>query len=220
MQWFRMYYEFATDPKVQAMSEPMQRRLVMLFCLKGSGQLDSLSHDEIAFSLRIDSETLHETFHVFHEKGFCDKFGNIINWDKRQYKSDISTTRVKKFREKTTTKKNETKLKRFRNITVTSPDTDTDTDNKNIKEDFVLPDWVPKEEWDDYLEMRKLNRKQPTLKAKKLIIKKLAAMKANGQNISEVLNKSTRSSWIDVFEIKPYPSQTNQPPAKKNVVTL
>ena len=34
MNWMRLYAEFATDPKVQMMSEAMQRRHVMLFCLK------------------------------------------------------------------------------------------------------------------------------------------------------------------------------------------
>ena len=126
--WFRFYHEFSTDTKVQSMPEHMQRRLVMLFCLQGKGELEKLSRDEIAFALRLDGETLHETFHLFQEKGFIDQKGCLLNWDKRQYKSDTSTDRVKKYRDKTKAKKNETGVKRFSNGNVTPPDTDSDTD--------------------------------------------------------------------------------------------
>ena len=43
--WFRMYAEFATDPKVQSMSEAMQRRLTMLLCLRCSDVLATLQED-------------------------------------------------------------------------------------------------------------------------------------------------------------------------------
>ncbi|NCC41422.1 MAG: hypothetical protein EOM21_18750 [Gammaproteobacteria bacterium] len=128
MQWFRFYTEFATDPKVQTLTEAMQRRLVMLFCLQGSGDYEHLDQDEVAFALRIDIETLHETFHLFQKKGFLDENCLIKNWDKRQYKSDKSTERVKKHRDKSKGKQDETPMKRFSNGDVTPPDTDTDTD--------------------------------------------------------------------------------------------
>lgn len=128
--WFRMYCEFATDPKVQSMPEAMQRRLVMLFCLQGSGDLEKLSKDEIAFALRIDDVTLHETLHLFQQKGFCDQNGQLTNWNKRQYKSDSSAERVKKYRDKTKASKDVTPMKRYSNAVVTPPDTDTDTDTE------------------------------------------------------------------------------------------
>ena len=138
MKWFRMYAEFAKDPKVQMLSEAMQRRLVMLFCLECSGELEGLDDDEIAFALHIENETLHETFHVFQKKGFMDENRRIINWNKRQYKSDNSTDRVKKYREKTKTKKSVTPKKRYSNKSVTPPDTDTDTDTEEEKEDSSI----------------------------------------------------------------------------------
>jgi hypothetical protein len=52
----------------------------------------------------------------------------LPNWDKRQYKSDNSSTRVKKFR---------ALQKRYSNVSVTPPEyrvTDTDTDNR-VKDD-------------------------------------------------------------------------------------
>lgn len=130
MPWFRMYSEFATDPKVQAMPEHMQRRLVMLFCLQCSNNYNPSNIDEIAYALRIDECNVSETFHYFIKRGFLDENGHIINWDKRQYKSDTSSERVKKHRTKAIEKQqnthDETFQKRYSNGNVTPPDTDTE----------------------------------------------------------------------------------------------
>ena len=101
LPWFRFYHEFATDPRVQMLSEEMQRRLVMLFCLEASGENEKTSLQEKAFFMRLDDVTLHVTLQVFQEKGFCDENGRILNWQKRQFASDSSAARVKKHREKT-----------------------------------------------------------------------------------------------------------------------
>ena len=37
--WFRLYSEFATDPKVQMMSESYQRRFIMLLCIRCNGDV-------------------------------------------------------------------------------------------------------------------------------------------------------------------------------------
>lgn len=137
-QWFRMYNEFASDPKVQTLSEAMQRRLIMLFCLESCGSLKDLTSEEIAFALRLDDVTLHETLQVFRQKGFIDENNHIQNWDKRQYKSDSSAERVKKFREKSKVNNNVTETKRYSNANVTPPEqnrTDTDTDKIKKKKD-------------------------------------------------------------------------------------
>lgn len=100
MQWFRMYTEFSTDPKVQMLSEVMQRRLVMVFCMRASNSLVTLHETEIAFQLRISDDELKETKRSFVSKGFIDESWNVLNWDKRQFRSDSSTGRVSRHREK------------------------------------------------------------------------------------------------------------------------
>ncbi len=68
---------------------------------------------------------------------------------------------------------------------------------------FVVPDWIPKETWDEFLEMRKRIKKPPTDYAKKLLVAKLDKFRSVGQDVKQVLEKSITSSWQDVFEIKP-----------------
>lgn len=104
MDWFRMYGEFANDPKVQMMPEAMQRRLVMLFCLQCSNGLETFHETEretsIAFALRISEADLAETKELFLRKGFINSDWTLCNWDRRQYASDSSTARVRRHREK------------------------------------------------------------------------------------------------------------------------
>ena len=114
MDWFRMYHEFASDPKVQSMTEAMQRRLVMLLCLRCSNTLVTLQDDEIAFSMRIDDAALADTKLLFLRKGFINEAWEIVQWDKRQFVSDSSAARVARHREK---KREEEK--RSGNVTVT-----------------------------------------------------------------------------------------------------
>ncbi len=99
-QWFRMYHEFATDPKVQMLSETDQRRYVMLLCLKCCNDDVTLHEDEVAFQLRISNEELQATKRVLVEKGLVGEALQPTAWDKRQYKSDSSATRVARHRAK------------------------------------------------------------------------------------------------------------------------
>jgi len=71
---------------------------------------------------------------------------------------------------------------------------------------FVVPDWIPKETWDEFLEMRKRIKKPPTDYAKKLLVAKLDKFRSVGQDVKQVLEKSITSGWQDVFEIKANPA--------------
>jgi hypothetical protein len=98
--WFRLYSEFAHDPKIQMMPEAMQRRYIMLMCMRCSETLETLHETEIAFQMRLSDDELQSTKELFIAKGFIDDDWNLINWEKRQYVSDSSTVRVRKHRDK------------------------------------------------------------------------------------------------------------------------
>lgn len=127
-QWFRMYSEFASDPKVQSMSEVLQRRYVMLLCMRCSNVLATLRNDELAYALVISEAELQETKDAFVAKGLVSDTWDIAGWDKRQYVSDSSTERSRKLRED---------RKRQCNVAATEMHrpqiTDTDTDKERAK---------------------------------------------------------------------------------------
>ena len=139
--WFRMYAEFAHDPKVQMLPEVMQRRYVMLMCMRCSNALVTLQADEIAFHLRIDAAQLEETKALFLAKGFIDESWELLNGEKRQFSSDTSAQRVAKHR---AAKKAAEEAARNGAVTLpqqksNAPDTDTDTDKNKIQGHATVP---------------------------------------------------------------------------------
>lgn len=66
----------------------------------------------------------------------------------------------------------------------------------------LLPEWIPLETWNAFLEMRRKIKKPPTQHAINLLIAKLDAFRQKGQDIQAILEKSITSGWQDVFELK------------------
>ena len=208
--WFRMYSEFSHDPKVQMLPEAMQRRYVMVMCLRCSDALVTLHETELAFQLRITDAELAETKALFITKGFIDSDWNLLNWEKRQFASDTSKARVAKHRALSKSKQKPlgngkvTLQKRQANAL----DTDTDTDTEKKKEGvtpFVLPDWVPEDAWRGYEEMRVRVKKPMTARARVLVIGELTKLRDSGHAPGPVLDRSTVKGWTDVYPLKGAP---------------
>lgn len=121
--WFRLYSEFANDPKVQSLPEAMQRRLIMLFCLKCEEK--AFQERFVTFHWRITATELADTKTLFIEHGFIDDKWNLLNWNKRQFVSDSSTDRVKRYRER-----QETLRSRSSNVIESDTEADTETDSE------------------------------------------------------------------------------------------
>lgn len=67
---------------------------------------------------------------------------------------------------------------------------------------LTLPDWLPKEAWDGYMEARKKAKKPTTERAKKLLIAKLEGFKDAGYDVAAALDASTEAGWSSVYEPK------------------
>jgi hypothetical protein len=65
-----------------------------------------------------------------------------------------------------------------------------------------LPECIPVDAWNGWVEMRKQGKKPLTDRAYNQAIDKLMAFEAKGQNITEVLDRSTMNNWTDLYEIK------------------
>lgn len=204
--WLRLYHEWDSDPKVQSMTEVMQRRLIMLFCSKCRGE--TLQETDRAFHWRISETELAATKSVFIAKGFIDEKWELLNWNSRQFLSDSSTERVRRHRrgmkqDETLQKHDETKC----NVV----DTDTEAEQKQRKTKaasgakapvFVLPAGIDRKAWDGYEEMRRKKRVGLTDTGRELCLKKLESLKRAGHDPAAVLNQSTMNGWQGLFEIK------------------
>jgi hypothetical protein len=75
-----------------------------------------------------------------------------------------------------------------------------------------LPDWIEREPWDNWIEMRKKQKKPPTEAAIKLAINTLDKLRSEGNNPTDVLNQSTFHSWQGLFPVKDSGSSANGKP--------
>lgn len=66
-----------------------------------------------------------------------------------------------------------------------------------------LPTWLPQENWDAFIEMRKKTvKKPPTDFALFLVLKELYALKDAGHDPLACLNQSIVNGWCDVYALK------------------
>lgn len=65
----------------------------------------------------------------------------------------------------------------------------------------VLPDWLPVENWNSYLDMRKQIRRPATTAAIPLLIQQLDKWRNQGQDVTAILDQSTMNSWAGLFEV-------------------
>jgi len=132
--WFRLYSEFANDPKVQILTEALQRRYVMLLCMQCNDHLKNRPDDEIALSLRITAEDWSATKAELLKRNLLLKDGSINGWEKRQYISDIkdptAADRQKRYRDNKRNSRNDT-------VTSRSPEQNrTDTEHKKTMSEY------------------------------------------------------------------------------------
>ncbi len=101
--WFRFYHEALDDPKVQRLSPKMFKFWINLLCIscRNSGRI---SQENVAFSLRLTPLKASQMLAELLDRGLIEPIESGIftphNWAQRQYKSDGSTERVQRFRER------------------------------------------------------------------------------------------------------------------------
>ena len=159
-RWLRLYDEVLDDPKVQKLSPELFKIWINLLCLTSKHDGILPDTESVSFALRMTFHETNEALKKLVSYGLFDNTKKGLSphaWSKRQYKSDTSTDRVKRFRQ------------RSRNgqltVTVTAPDTDTEQRQKQIQiqnrtdkaRGSRLPeDWHPRaEDGIDNLELAK-----------------------------------------------------------------
>ena len=129
-RWFRFYDAALDDPKVQGLSDRLFRVWVNLLCVASKNE-GAIPEADLPFLLRMEARKVAALLDTLVARGLIDRFDTHTephNWKARQYKSDVSTDRVKEFRKR--------KRNAGRNVSHgvsetedgTPPDTETDTD--------------------------------------------------------------------------------------------
>ena len=120
MRWFRVYAELIDDPKFIKLGPELRSGLLMTWCVAASndGRLPSI--EDLAIKFRMPEARAARLIDDLRHHGFIDEDEQGLaphNWAARQFKSDVSNKRTKRYRE------------RKRDVTVTAPDQNR-TDNR------------------------------------------------------------------------------------------
>lgn len=138
--WFRFYVEVLDDPKVQKLPPHLFKTWVNILCLASvhDGVLPPV--DDISFRLRISTHDVQQQIDEMIGLGLLDirrdKRLEPHNWMKRQFASDRSTDRVRKWRKEKAEKPcnaDETLHETAPEQNRTDSDTETDTDSEPPK---------------------------------------------------------------------------------------
>lgn len=127
-RWLRFYDDAINDPKILKLPEALRWSWVAVLCIasKNNGSLPGI--DDIALMLRVTPQKAASVLAALSSAGLLDRTDSGFaphNWDGRQYKSDVSTDRVKRFRN---TQRNVSST-----VSETPPETEqiTDTEKKD-----------------------------------------------------------------------------------------
>jgi len=105
IKWFRLYNEIIDDPKAAKMTPKEFRFFIYLLCLASECEENGVipfSQKDISWRLRTPEKETNLYLNKLKELNIITEnpLISFINWDKRQYKSDSSKERVRRYREK------------------------------------------------------------------------------------------------------------------------
>jgi hypothetical protein len=126
-RWFRLYDECIEDEKVWRLSGDLFKFWIGILCCTSKGKGLLPPPDLIAYKLRMSEEAVRESLTVLQKAGLLDQNEQGLrphNWDQRQYVSDTSTERVKRFRQRSEGVSEA--------VSETPPETETETDTELV----------------------------------------------------------------------------------------
>jgi hypothetical protein len=132
----------------------------------------------------------------------------IVNWDK--YQSEYQQKRQRIEYKKSTESAANVRTKSQQNSAAVESEVEVEVEVEVEKKEnqkhltpsaLLLPSWLPIQEWEDFIEMRKKIKAPLTERGKKLIIGKLENLSLHGEIVAEVLKQSIERSWRGVFPV-------------------
>lgn len=147
MRWFRLYNEIIDDPKIAKLSDFSFSAFIklMAFCSdRDNAGVISDSLQDVCWRLRMRPEKLRIAISDLEKAEIIKREDGrlvLINWEKRQFKSDDIKQRVRRFRG---APRNVTRNV-TRNVSCNALDTDTDTDTETEEDKSVCAAHAPEQ---------------------------------------------------------------------------
>lgn len=152
LHWFRCHVDIVDDEKLGLLAFEDRWHFVAILACKAKGlldQSDEFMRRKVQRKLGLTVDEFEKAIERLARVKLIDKDTlEPLNWAKRQYASDSSAERTRRYRERL--KQGGDGVKRHGDVTVTPPETDTDTDTDTEREskkrarNVRLPsDWMP-----------------------------------------------------------------------------
>jgi hypothetical protein len=201
MRWFRFYNDAMRNSKVAQLSDANFRLWVELLCVASEND-GRIPHDEaLKTVLRRRLDHLQGGLRALLKAGLIDALTVGYaphDWDKRQYKSDVSTERSRKHREKCNV---------AATVNATPPDTETDADTEitakavSNASAFPMLDCTDPATWADFLKNRKAKRLPNTASAHRKLETDLAGMvDRTGWPPGQVFAACVAKGWGAIYD--------------------
>lgn len=138
-RWWRAYDEAVDDPKLIALTDEQHRFWFNLLCVCSAfgGSLPDVR--TVSIKLRMQPRRVIRLLSDLRSAELLDSANGLIsphNWEIRQYKSDVSTGRVQRYRKR--------KRNVSGNVSETPPETDTETDKEDTATRYVFESGIIK----------------------------------------------------------------------------
>ena len=216
MQWFRLYNDIVDNHKIRMLAfEDRWHFIAIMACHSQElGGGDEFFERSLAIKLGVQVRELEEIQRRLMDVNLIDANWIPIGWDDRQFLSDNSKARVKKYREKQRLSKSVTGVKRDCNVTVTVQDTDTDTDteqkqNKSISNQEkkiilarVAALGIDSDLWDEYLKTRKRLKATNTPRGLRTLLGRIEKFVSQGRDATAMIEEANAQGWKTVYEPK------------------
>lgn len=181
-------------------------------------KVDWIANFQIAEATGLVKSTVSRSLKQLEEQGLVNRKGKYIGFQKDWEKWKVSNAANSE--PKVSSSANNEKLAvqltkvsnpatqlailstKVSNPFVTQKTKDTITKDTIQKTREILPEWINKEIWKDFLEMRKKIKSSPTDRAKELLIKTLDTLRSQGNDPNRVLEQSIMNNYKGLFPLK------------------
>jgi len=207
VQWFRLYNDIVDNHKIRMLAfEDRWHFIAIMACHSQElGGGDEFFERSLAIKLGVQVRELEEIQRRLMDVNLIDANWIPIGWDDRQFLSDNSHARVKKYREKQRLNNSVTKVKRDCNVSVTVQETDTDTDTDTEQINItarVMALGIDKGLWNEYIKTRKRLKATNTPRGLRTLLGRIEKFVSQGRDATEMIEEANAQGWKTVYEPK------------------
>ena len=221
-QWLRLWHDMPTDPKWRTIAKASGQRIGdvmavychLLVCASNAterGRTQSFCSEDVASSLDMETEQVQQIINAM--QGRVLESDTLMGWEKRQVaREDGASERAKAWREAKkqakTSETNATERKQTQAERKQTPDKirlDKDKDKKEAKASsaYAPPEWVPADQWAEFVQMRKAMRNIPFTEAAAMgVVSDLEKLVDAGNDPASMLTNAVTNGWRTVYPPK------------------